>query len=92
MPSFAGGQIRLFRATDSRELYTKQPGAYEPLTVEPQPGLRGIYIEKTPFLTLSLDDILALVVDKQPVVPDLESALDYLRNTRAWEDIRGGMS
>jgi hypothetical protein len=89
MPSYAEGQIRLFKATDSRELYTKQPGAYEPLPVEPQPGVRRIYIEKAPFVTLSLDDILALVVDKQPVVPDLESALDYLRNRRAWEETRG---
>lgn len=88
-PSYSEGQIRLFRATDSPDVYAKQPGAYQPLSRELQPGARLIYIEKNPSAIVPLDDILAVVVDKQPVLPDLESALHYLQNRRAWEEIRG---
>jgi len=86
----AVAQLTFSQATRDRDLYAKNPGFYykEP-GVPGQPNAPEIYVAKRPAVSLSLDEILAVVVDREPVLPNLETILGYLKDRQAWEPMRG---
>jgi hypothetical protein len=86
----AVAQLTFSQATEDRDLYMKNPDLYEKAPRVPsQPTAPEIYIAKRPAVNLPLDAILAVVVDRQPVLPDLETVLTYLKDRQSWEAVRG---
>jgi hypothetical protein len=86
----AVAQFAFSQATEDRDLYMKSPDLYEKEPKVPsQPTVPEIYIAKRPAVNLPLDAILAVVVDRQPVLPDREAVLAYLKDRQSWETVRG---
>ena len=86
----AVAQLTFSQATRDRDLYAKNPGFYDKEPGVPrQPNAPEIYVAKRPAVSLSLDEILAVVVDREPVLPNLETILGYLKDRQAWEPMRG---
>lgn len=75
----------LFRATLDKESYTKNSQKYERIATSDDSRGEEIFVERTPALRLGLEEIQSVVIEKENVYTDTQTALKELFGLKAKE-------
>jgi preprotein translocase subunit SecD len=74
--SNAYGQLAFFRATHDKELYAKDPSRYDRVTLPRDRLTDELYVERVPALTIQLQEIQSVVIEKKTIETDLHKAYE----------------
>jgi hypothetical protein len=77
----ARAELRLFRVTDDKQAYAREPGRYERLPAVPG-RTEELYVDQKVSLTIKSDDILGVLVQKEPLLCGRKEVLLYLQQRK----------
>lgn len=84
------GDLLFFKATKDRDIYAKSPRKYDRVALPPPWATDTVYVERIPALKIPLKEIRSVIIEKQPVLQNLDEVKRQILGAESKEKKVGG--